>query len=128
MSRRDRDDTAPGRKEQPMRSLARAWRDTPKLVRFFLCHAAVGFGLAAVFVGGFLLADPHGAGSVLLGAAGHWWPALVLWFFVGLTFGSVQIGAATMLLGERPDRPPRGGGTGVTDLVPVPIPVRARRR
>jgi hypothetical protein len=33
-----------------------------------------------------------------------------------------------MLLGERKDRPRRGGGTRVTDLVPVPIPVRARRR
>jgi hypothetical protein len=117
-----------GRKELPMRSAARAWRDTPKLVRFLLCHAAVGFGLAAVFVAGFVLADPHGAGGVLLGAAGHWWPALVLWFFVGLTFGSVQIGAATMLLGERKDPPRRGGGTRLIALVPVPIPVRARRR
>jgi hypothetical protein len=111
-----------------MRNASRAWRNTPKLVRFLLCHAAVGFGLAAVFVGGFLLADPHGAGGVLLGAAGHWWPAVVLWFFVGLTFGSVQIGAATMLLGEPKDRPRRGGGTRVTGLVPLPIPVRARRR
>lgn len=111
-----------------MRSVARAWRDTPKLVRFFLCHAAVGFGLAAVFVASFLLADPHGAGSVLLGAAGHWWPAVVLWFFVGLTFGSVQIGAATMLLGSRTDSDPPGGRGVPARLVPVPIAVRARRR
>lgn len=34
---------------------------------------------------------------MLLRGAGHWWPAVLLWFFLGLTFGSVQIGVATML-------------------------------
>jgi hypothetical protein len=111
-----------------MRSAARTWRDAPKLVRFLLCHAAVGFGLAALFVGGFLLADPHGAGGVLLGAADHWWPALVLWFFVGLTFGSVQIGAATMLLGHDDGPGPRRGRMTPVRLARVPIPARPRRR
>lgn len=115
-----------------MRTPATAWKDLPKLVRFFFCHAAIGFGLAAGFVAGFVLADPHGAGGVLLTAADHWWPAVVLWFFVGLTFASVQIGAATMLLGHRDDRGPRGGlGLPARPmwerLVPVPIRQRAGR-
>jgi len=81
----------------------------------------------AIFVGGFLLTDPHGAGGVLLGAAGHWWPALVLWFFVGLTFGSVQIGAATMLMEDR-NRPGPHRGIGVPALLaPALLRVRARR-
>ena len=49
-------------------------------------------------------------------------PALLLWFFCGLTFGSVQIGAAVMLLGSDDDEP-RGG-----TRIPVAIPVRARHR
>jgi len=102
-----------------------AWRNLPQLVRFLLCHGAMGFALSALLVGGLLLADPADARGLLLGAAGHWWPAVVLWFFVGLTFGAVQIGAATMLLEARdePPRPPRGGIG-----VPVLVPVRVRRR
>jgi hypothetical protein len=112
----------------PMPTPAAFWRGLPRIVRFFLAHAAVGFGLSTLFVGGLLLADPNGAGRLLLTGAGHWWPAVVLWYFVGLTFGAVQIGAATMLLEHR-DTPRPRGGTGVpTGLVPIPVRVRHRRR
>jgi len=105
---------------------AAAWRRAPILVRFLLSHATVGFGLAAVFVGALLAADPQRAGTLLLTAAGHWWPVVALWFFTGLTFGAVQIGVATMLLAEPPPRGPhRGGGTPATL---VPVRVRAGRR
>ena len=111
-----------------MRNLMTAWRGLPALVRFLVTHAAVGFGLAAIFVVGFLLADPHGAGTVLLGAAGHWWPAVALWFFTGLTFGGVQIGAATMLMAnDETPRPPRGRGVKL-GLAPALLRVRAGRR
>jgi hypothetical protein len=106
---------------------ARAWRDLPRLVRFLLSHGAIGFGLSALLVGGLVMADPNDAGRLLLNGAGHWWPAAVLWFFCGLTFGAVQIAVATMLLAEeweRPARPTRGGGAPVL----VPIRVRAGRR
>jgi hypothetical protein len=75
----------------------------PPLVRFLVLHGLLGFGIAAVFMAGLLHLDPGGAAGLLLRSAGHWWPALVLWFFLGLTFGSVQIGVATML---RADEPP----------------------
>lgn len=109
----------------PVANLLRAWRRLPMLVRFLLCHGAMGFGLSAVFVAGLLLADPGDAGRLLLTAAGHWWPAVALWFFTGLTFGAVQIGAATMLLATRDDRPrrPRGGSGVPAGLVPVRLPV-----
>lgn len=104
-----------------------AWRRLPTLVRFLFRHAAIGFGVAAIFVGALLLADPNGIGGLLLTAAGHWWPALALWLFTGLTFGAAQIGAATMLLAEPEQRPRRGFGVPAS-LAPVPVPVRARRR
>jgi hypothetical protein len=104
-----------------------AWRRLPTLVRFVVRHAAIGFGIAAVFVGALLLADPGGAGSLLLTAADHWWPAVALWFFIGLTFGAVQIGAATMLLAEAGQRPSRGIRAPAS-LEPVPVRIRARPR
>lgn len=102
-----------------------AWRRLPYPLRFLLTHAALGFGIAAVFLAGFLLADPGGGGQVLLTAAGHWWPAAMLGGVLGLGFGSVQIGIATGLLAEQPQRP---GDRGRGYPVPVPVPVRRPRR
>jgi hypothetical protein len=104
---------------------------TPELVRFLVRHAAVGFAISAAFVGLILAADPNGLGTLLAGAAGHPMPLVLLWFFCGLTFASVQIGAAVMLLGEDD-----GGGRGRRSPVappgltlrPVPVRVRPRVR
>lgn len=104
------------------------WRRLPKLVRFFFAHGALGFALGAVFVGALLVFDPQDAGTLMLTAAGHWWPVVVLWVFTGLTFGAVQIGVATMLLARRdPPRPPRGPRAPAT-LAPVLLRVRGSRR
>jgi hypothetical protein len=108
-----------------MRNPIRSWRRLPFAARFLLSHAAIGYGLAALFVGGLLVANPNGAGMVLLTAADHWWPALALWGLTGLTFATVQIGIATMALGEERRRPSGGSGA---PLVPALLPVRVARR
>ena len=111
-----------------MRNLIAAWRRLPMLVRFLVSHGALGFGLAAVFVAALLAFDPQDAATLLLTAAGHWWPVVVLWVFTGLTFGAVQIGVATMLLARRdPPRPTRGSGAPVS-LAPALLRVRGPRR
>lgn len=116
-------------KEVPMRDPVEAWRRLPKLVRFLFAHGTIGFGLSAVFVAALILLDPQDAGRLLLTAAGHWWPAVVLWFFTGATFGAVQIGVATMLLDrayDRPDRPQRGSGA-PAGLIPIRLRTVRRR-
>lgn len=105
-----------------------AWFRLPMLVRFLICHAALGFGIAAVAVIAFVIADPNGAGGILLRAAGHWWPVVALWFFLGLGFAAVQMGVATMLLADRPDPPRPRGNAPVTPMAPPPALARARRR
>lgn len=70
----------------------------PPHVRFLMQHALIGFGLATVFIIAVLWSDAFGIGSLLHGADSHPLPVLLLWFFTGLTFGSVQMGAAVMLL------------------------------
>ena len=84
-------------------SVRSLWKSQP-LVRLFAVHAAVGFGLAAVAVGAILWADPGGLGQLLFHEPVF---IAVLWFFVGLTFGSAQMGMAIMGLAEE-DEP--GGG------------------
>jgi hypothetical protein len=104
-----------------------AFRRLPLLVRFMALHAAIGFGIAAIFVVALLLADPGQAGTLLMTAAGHWWPAAVLWFFTGLTFASVQMGVAVMLLAEPPAPPRRGKGVPLfAPLSAVPSPALSR--
>ncbi len=95
----------------------------PPFLLFLVRHALIGFGIAALFVGGVVWADPSGVGTLMLSSREHPLPLLLLWFFSGLTFGGVQMAAAIMLPGEdeRP-APPRGR------LVPVRVPAPRRRR
>lgn len=93
----------------------------PQLIRFMLLHGALGFGISAVFVALLVGTDTGGLATLLHGAESHPLPTLLLWFFCGLTFGSVQIGAALMLL-DTDEEPPAG------TRIPAAIPVRARRR
>lgn len=65
--------------------------------RFALGHVGIGALLATGFVVALLNLDLHGTGTLLLGAAEHPWPLLLLWFFLGLTFASVQLAVAIML-------------------------------
>ncbi len=101
----------------------------PFLVRFLLLHALVGFGIATLAVAALLWSDFGGIGSLLTRAEGHPGPVLLLWFFLGLTFGSVQMGAAFMLKTGRSDDDdePRGGKRQRVPLA-LPVTVRARPR
>lgn len=101
-------------------------RRIPVAVRFMVLHGLVGFGLSALFVGALLWADPGGAGSLILKHGGL--PVIaLLWFFTGLTFGSVQIGTAVMLQDGR-DEEPRGGRRLRVPAAFLPAPALARAR
>ncbi|MEO3470769.1 hypothetical protein AAFN86_02800 [Roseomonas sp. CAU 1739] len=101
-------------------------RRMPTAVRFMVLHGLIGFGLSALFVAAVLWADPGGVGQLILKQGGI--PVIaMLWFFSGLTFGSVQIGTAVMLQDGRDDAP-RGGRRQRLQAVPVPVRVPARAR
>lgn len=86
----------------------------PILVRFLLRHALIGFALAMVFVGALLAFDVARLGSLVWASPSGGLAVAALTFALGLTFGSVQMGVAVMLLGEDDDRPARGGGRRAT--------------
>jgi hypothetical protein len=67
------------------------------LARFMALHAAIGFGIATLFVAAILAFDFNGLGHLLAPARQGVLPLGLLWLFSGLTFGSVQIGVAVML-------------------------------
>lgn len=76
---------------------------TPTL-GFFLAHIGIGVGLAILFVGAILWTDPMSLGTLLLTAADHPLPLLLLGFFCALTFSSAQLAVAIMLRYEDPRR------------------------
>jgi hypothetical protein len=68
----------------------------PPLIRFLLRHALIGFGIAAIFVTGLVGADMGGIGTLIVNSEAGWLALFMLTFFLGLTFGSAQMGFAVM--------------------------------
>lgn len=101
---------------QMRRRLRVFWRGNP-LLRLLAVNAAIGFGLSALFVGALASLDLGHMGRLLSGGEARPF-AIVLWFFTGLTFASVQMGIAVMALA-------RGGGGGARRRV-KPRPMTAR--
>jgi hypothetical protein len=71
----------------------------PHLVRFLLRHALIGLGLASAFVAYLLLANVGGLGDLVLNSPDRIVVTAVLIAGMTITFSSVQMGIAVMLLG-----------------------------
>lgn len=101
----------------------------PRLVVFLARHAAIGFAVAAVFVGALVALDVYGIGSLLHASADGALALAILTFAVGLTFASAQMGFAVMLMTDRQEGG-RGGRRAVLRLPAQPVlqPVRVVAR
>ena len=103
-----------------MRSVLSLFRRHP-LVRLFALQALIGFAISSIFVGGLVLFDVGGF-STMTHSQHSDAAVLLLWFFVGLTFASVQMGMAVMSLASNP---PPGGGKKVRVDTLQPAPAKA---
>jgi len=91
-------------------------RNEPDLMRLYLRHCAIGFLLSAVFVGLLLWLDVAGLGSLIARSDIGWLAVLLLWYFNGTVFGSVQFAIVVMSQAQDDDDDQRG------TLIPVPVP------
>ena len=102
----------------------------PYLVRFLLRHAAIGIAVAVVTVTAIVTLDIAGLGTLAAGSEDGLLALFLLTFFLGLTFGSAQMGFAIM---RRSESGGRGGGSarlhppGPWYAVPARATVRAKR-
>ena len=83
----------------------------PKLVRYLLHHALVGFILAIVAVALMMSVDFAGLRTLIMASDVGGLALFMLTFFLGLTLASVQMGMAIVLLDDRHGgrgRPRRG--------------------
>ena len=96
----------------------------PYLVRFLLGHAAIGIAVAVVTVAGIVVFDIAGLGTLAAGSEDGLLALFLLTFFLGLTFGSAQMGFAVMR-----HKPSAGEGGLRAPLLsfgrPAAVPVRA---
>ncbi|MFG1278083.1 hypothetical protein [Xanthobacter autotrophicus] len=98
----------------------------PFLVRFLLRHAAIGVGVAAVFVALLAAFDVAHLGTLFAMSSDGPLALIVLTLALGVTFGSVQMGFAVMLMSDK-DEPPRGRRIRLARLVPRLARVHAGR-
>jgi len=81
--------------------------DARQIIRFAIRHSVFGFCLSAVFVTALIWADVAQLRTLFAASPVGWLAALMLFFFTGLTFASVQLGIAIMQLGREERGQPR---------------------
>lgn len=96
----------------------------PHLVRFLIRHALIGCVVAILFSAALFLLDVAGLGTLVRNSSSGPMAVVMLTIALCVTFGSLQMGFAVMLLTERSQG---GGGTRVP-LVPVRVTVPADGR
>jgi hypothetical protein len=81
----------------------------PKLVRLYIRHVAIGFGLSAVFVALLLWFNIGNLGHLILTSDKGWIAIYMLFIGNGVVFASVQFAIMIMRMAE-PEEPrkPRG--------------------
>lgn len=99
----------------------------PKLVKLYIRHTAIGFGIAAAFVGMLLWFDVMNLRSLIVRSDVAFLAVFMLWFMHGIVFAGVQFAWAVMSLAEKPQRPSRGTPV-LTELRPIPVQVEAGER
>lgn len=108
----------------------------PFLVRFLLRHALVGQAIAMVAVALIMWSDVSGLGTLIRNAEQSLLALVLLTVMMGLTFSSLQMGFAVMLLPG--DKGPGTGGrrrlrdwfdaAGLMPRLDQPRPVRVKAR
>ena len=81
----------------------------PKLIRLYITHVAIGFGIAALFVGLLLYYNIANLWHLVTHSQEGWLAVLILWVANGIVFAGVQFAIAVMRMKDDDDDEPRGG-------------------
>ena len=93
-------------------------RNLPPLVRLYMRQVAIGFALAAVFVGLLLGLDVARLRSLVMATQGGWMAVFLLFFFNGLVFAGVQFGISIMRMAAPEGGDDQGGRRAPEGLAP----------
>jgi len=103
----------------------------PKLIRLYITQVAIGFGIAALFVGMLLYFDIANLWHLVTHSDKGWLAVLILWISNGIVFAGVQFGIAVMRMKDDDDDD-QGGGRRSPEFVKepamVPVPADTSKR
>ncbi|MFC2968312.1 hypothetical protein [Acidimangrovimonas pyrenivorans] len=80
----------------------------PELIRLYIRHVLIGWGISALFCVGLIWFDVAGLRHLVLETQSGWIAAFMLFISNGVVFAGVQFGIAVMRMAEDDDGP-RGG-------------------
>ena len=105
----------------------------PRLIRLYIVNVAIGFAIAAAFVGMMLYFNVANLWHLVTHSDKGLLAVLVLWLANGIVFAGVQFAIAVMRMKDDDDDEPRGGNRSpvrvdMTRPVPVKAAARAPRR
>ena len=95
----------------------------PVLIKLYIRHSFIGFGISAIFVGILLYFNVMNLWAMISHDKSAVLAVFILWFFNGTIFASVQFAYAVMSLAEKPSS---SGGGGLRSYVLAPIKAGAR--
>ena len=98
----------------------------PKLIKLYIKHVAIGFGISAVFLGAMIALDVANLRHLLLSTPSGWLAGLMIFMFQGSIFAGVQFGIAVMGMAGKGEGP--RGGTRAPVATRRPIPVRITQK
>ena len=81
----------------------------PKLIRLYITHVAIGFGIAAAFVSMLLWFDVANLWHLVSHSDKGLLAVVILWISNGIIFAGVQFGIAVMRLKDDDDDDHHGG-------------------
>jgi len=97
----------------------------PKLVRLYIRHTIIGFGVSAVFVALLFWFDVAGLWHLVTHTDGGWLAAALLVVFNGIVFSGAQFGIAIMGMAEPANKDSdRDGGGCAPEFAAIPVPAR----
>ncbi|MBU2981858.1 hypothetical protein KO498_08525 [Lentibacter algarum] len=103
----------------------------PKLIKLYIVNVAIGFGVAAVFVGLLLWFNIGNLQHLISTSDKGWIALLALWIANGVIFAGVQFAIAVMGMKDDDDDEPRGGTRSHVHVhlaEPIPVRVTAGKR
>ncbi|MEE4345156.1 MAG: hypothetical protein V2I53_00085 [Paracoccaceae bacterium] len=103
----------------------------PKLIRLYITQAAIGFGLAGVFVAMLLWFNIANLWHLVTHSDKGFLAVLVLWVSNGVVFGGVQFAISVMRMKDDDDDEPRGGPrrpirVDTSRMIPVRVAAKSR--
>jgi TRAP-type C4-dicarboxylate transport system permease small subunit len=93
----------------------------PKLIRLYIKHVIIGFGISALFLGAMIWLDVANLRHLLLQTPSGWLAAFMIFMFQGSIFAGVQFGIAVMGMAEKPEGPKGGSKAPVATSRPAPV-------